>query len=119
MPSRIFKTEPLENDDTHSCICAYSPRVRAPLQHAGQPVIHGGNACKNFIGLVPRGSDRIFPRRRPSDHVEPSVALDRPAGDPVLAYDLAGGLDHLVAHCHSSGGGRGLGVVLLVAEVSA
>jgi hypothetical protein len=45
----------------------------------------------------------FFSRCRPGDRFESSAALDCAAGDAVLAYDVASGSDHLVAHCYSRG----------------
>ena len=70
---------------------------------AGQPVKRHGNAYKNFNCLVPRCNNRVVSRRRARDHAESSVALDRSAGDPVLAGNMASDSDHLVAHHHSPG----------------
>jgi hypothetical protein len=82
-------------------------------------VTRHSDACKNFNCLVPRCDDRDVSRRRVRDHVESSVALDWAAGDAVLAGNVASGSDHWVAHCSSLGGDRALGIILLVAEVSA
>ena len=68
---------------------------------------------------MPRCDDRDVSHRRVRDHVESSVALDWAAGDAVLAGNVASGSDHWVAHCSSLGGDRALGIILLVAEVSA
>jgi hypothetical protein len=78
-----------------------------------------GDACENINCLVPRCHNRIVPRHRPRDRIESCVAFDRAAGDAILAGNLVSGSDHLVAHCNSLGRDRGLGVILLVAEVSA
>jgi hypothetical protein len=85
----------------------------------GQSVTRHSDACKNLNCLVPRCDDRDVSRHRARDHVESGVALNWAAGDSVFVRNVASGPDHLVAHCNSLGGDRALGIILLVAEVSA
>jgi hypothetical protein len=51
-------------------------RFRGAQGDAGQHVTRHGDACKNFICLVPRSDNGVVSRRRTRDYVETSVALD-------------------------------------------